>query len=70
MTSKIKKEDPALQKITPYNGFELGPIRPPSEAYSLLLGSTGAAAGTSAGSAAFTGTALQHPAGRGREEGH
>ena len=37
MTSKIKKEDPALQKITPYNGFELGPIRPPSEAYSLLL---------------------------------
>ena len=26
-----------MQKITPYNGFELGPIRPPSEAYSLLL---------------------------------
>ena len=26
-----------MQKIPPYNGFELGPIRPPSEAYSLLL---------------------------------
>lgn len=26
-----------MPKIPPYNGFELGPIRPPSEAYSLLL---------------------------------
>ncbi len=37
-TSKMtSKEDPAVPKIPPYNGFELGPIRPPSEAYSLLL---------------------------------
>lgn len=36
-SKKGEKEDPALQKIQPYNGFELGPIRPPSEAYSLLL---------------------------------
>lgn len=26
-----------MKNITPYAGFELGPIRPPSEAYSLLL---------------------------------
>ena len=26
-----------MPKIPPYNGFELGPIRPPSEDYSLLL---------------------------------
>lgn len=32
----FSKEDPALQK-NQYSGFELGPIRPPSEAYSLLL---------------------------------
>ena len=38
MTSRIQKGGPCFaEKITPYNGFELGPIRPPSEAYSLLL---------------------------------
>ena len=26
-----------MRKIPDYEGFELGPIRPPSEAYSLLL---------------------------------
>ncbi len=51
-----KGRTPALQKITPYNGFELGPIRPPVRRTVCCCGSTGAAAGTSAGSAAFTGT--------------
>ena len=60
-----------MPKIPPYNGFELGPIRPPSEAYSLLLRIN---RGCGWNKCRFCGfyrdVPLQHPPGGGREERH